>query len=55
MIKQNLNDTKYNYALLPLIKLIKQYIESKVQQTAPAEYSNKNCTIKIGYVLMLLN
>ena len=49
MIKQDLNDTKYNYTLLPLIRLIKLYIESKVQQTAAAEYSDKYCTIKIGY------
>ena len=49
MIKQDLNDTKYNYTLLPLIKLIKLYIESKVQQTAAAEYSDKYCTIKTGY------
>ena len=30
MIKKDLNDTKYSYTLLPFIKLIKLYIESKV-------------------------
>ena len=31
------------------MKLIKLYIESKVQHITTAGYSHKNCTTKIGY------
>ena len=49
MIKKDLNDTKYNYTLLPFIKLIKLYIESKVYHITIEEYSHRNCTTKIDY------
>ena len=49
MTKKDLNDTKYNSTLLRFIKLIKLYIESKVQHIATAEYSHRNCTTKIDY------
>ena len=49
MIKKEINYTKYNYALLPFIKLIKLHIESKVLHIATAEYSHRNCTTKIDY------
>ena len=49
MIKKDLNDTKYNYALLPFTRPIKLYIESKIQHITTAEYRHRNCTTKIDY------
>ena len=46
MIKNDLNDTKCSYTLLPFIKLIKLYIEPKVEHVTTAEYSHRNCTTK---------
>ena len=45
--KEDLNDTRYIYTLLCFVKLIKLYLESKIQHITTAEYSHENCTTKI--------
>ena len=49
MVKENLNDTKYNYILLRFIKLIKTVHRIKCLTYNNRDYSHKNCTTNIDY------
>ena len=54
MIKKNLNDARYIYTLLCFIKLIKLYIESKIQHIRTAEYSHKIVLLRLIMLLILI-